>query len=55
MVSILKIRSTIYFPEKLKQALEIIKENDESLRSLNQIIVDMLLSNDEVKRVIKNI
>jgi len=50
-----KKRTTISLPDKLKKALDKIKENDQAGRTLTQIITDILLRDDEVKEILKNI
>ena len=48
-------KSTIYYPIYLKMALDEIKENDNSGRTLNQIVIDTLLKDKELTALINKI
>lgn len=55
MLLLNKIKSSIYYPVDLRDALIEIKKNDSSGRTLNQIAIDIMLENKKIKEIIKTL
>lgn len=50
-----KIKSSIYYPFELIEALKELQKQDISGRTINQIAIDIMLENKKIKKLIENI
>jgi hypothetical protein len=52
---ILKIKSSINYPENLYKAIKLIQTSDAAERPFNQIVLDILARDEEVKNKLREV